>query len=104
MAMALRSARQYRRHGVTLEPADRRALERAGWRTTLEYRENHVRGRDGRLLEVVESWTAEAERFDGAFQVIAAEGSTAESAWARLRDEVECSQRPPSRIRLVHPD
>ena len=82
MALALRTARQYRRHGVTLEPADRRSLERAGWRTTLEYRENHVRGRDGRLLEVVESWTAEAERFDGAFQVVAAEGATADEAWA----------------------
>jgi len=104
MAMsALRAARQYRRHGVSLEPADRRALERAGWRTTLEYRENHVRGRDGRLLEVEESWTAEAERFDGAFQVIAAEGATAEEAWAFLRDEVASTQPQPSRVRLVHP-
>jgi hypothetical protein len=94
---------QYRRHGVTLEPADRRALERAGWRTTLEYRENHVRGRDGRLLEVEESWTAEAERFDGAFQVVAAEGATAEEAWAVLRDEIATTERPPSRVRLVHP-
>jgi hypothetical protein len=94
---------QYRRHGVTLEPADRRALERAGWRTTLEYRENHVRGRDGRLLEVEESWTAEAERFDGAFQVIAAEGATAEEAWAVLREEIATTERPPSRVRLVHP-
>lgn len=103
MALALRTARRYRRHGVTLEPADRRALERAGWRTTLEYRENHVRGRDGRLLEVEESWTAEAERFDGAFQVVTAEGTTADEAWAVLRDEIECVERPPSRVRLVHP-
>src|SRR5688572_24863153 len=51
-----------RRHGVRLEPDDRRALERSGWRTTLEYRENHVRGRDGTLLEIVPAWTAEAER------------------------------------------
>jgi hypothetical protein len=104
MAMsALRAMSQYRRHGVTLEPADRRALERAGWRTTLEYRENHVRGRDGRLLEVEESWTAEAERFDGAFQVVAAEGATAEEAWAVLREEIATTERPPSRVRLVHP-
>lgn len=100
---ALRAARQYRRHGVTLEPADRRALERAGWRTTLEYRENHVRGRDGRLLEVEETWTAEAERFDGAFQVVAAEGATADEAWAILREEVATTRRAPSRVRLVHP-
>jgi hypothetical protein len=100
---ALRAARQYRRHGVTLEPADRRALERAGWRTTLEYRENHVRSRDGRLLEVEETWTAEAERFDGAFQVVAADGSSADEAWAVLRDEIANAAPPPSRIRLVHP-
>jgi hypothetical protein len=100
---ALLAARQYRRHGVTLEPADRRALERAGWRTTLEYRENHVRGRDGRLLEVEETWTAEAERFDGAFQVVAADGPTAEEAWAILREEIATTDRPPSRVRLVHP-
>lgn len=103
MAMALRLDRRYRRHGVTLEPADRRALERSGWRTTLEFRENHLRGRDGRLLEVEASWTAEAERFDGAFQVFAAEGATAEEAWAALRDDIETSRRAPSRVRLVHP-
>ena len=89
MALALRTARQYRRHGVTLEPADRRSLERAGWRTTLEYRENHVRGRDGRLLEVVESWTAEAERFDGQLSMASAVATTAEAAWRVLRDEIE---------------
>jgi hypothetical protein len=104
MAMsALRAVSHYRRHGVSLEPADRRALERAGWRTTHEFRENHVRGRDGRLLEVEESWTAEAERFDGAFQVFAVEGATADEAWAMLRDEVEHTPAPPSRVRLVHP-
>ena len=54
------ATRRPRRHGMLLEPADRRALERDGWRTTLDYRENHVRGRDGRLLEVVPTWTAEA--------------------------------------------
>ena len=49
----IRSERWPRRHGVLLEPTDRRALERAGWRTTLDYRENHLRARDGQLLEVV---------------------------------------------------
>ena len=51
-----------RQHGAILQQADRRELERAGWRTTLEFRENNVRGRDGRLLQVEEIWHAEAER------------------------------------------
>lgn len=69
-----------------LEPADRRTLERAGWRTTLDYRENHVRGLDGRLLRVEPVWTAEAERFDGDVSVASAAGPTAEAAWAALLD------------------
>ena len=85
----LRSSRRPRRHGVLVEPADRRVLERAGWRTTLDYRENHVRARDGRLLEVVPTWTAEAERFDGDLVVASAAAATVEEAWARLRDDVE---------------
>ncbi len=65
----LRSARRPRRHGTLLEPLDRRVLERAGWRTTLDYHENHLRARDGRLLEIEPTWTAEAERYDGEFAV-----------------------------------
>jgi hypothetical protein len=105
MSMAMRgSAPRPRRHGLTLEPADRRALERAGWRTTLDYRENHVRGRDGRLLEVVPAWTAEAERFDGDLVVSSAVGATADDAWALLRVEVEADRsRATSRIRLLRP-
>jgi hypothetical protein len=68
-----------------LDQPDRRALERAGWRTTLEYRENHVRGRNGRLLEVVPHWVAEAERFDGVGALLTASGETADEAWANLR-------------------
>lgn len=78
-----------RRHGDVLGDADRRALERAGWRTFLSYRENHERGWDGTLLAVTPVWVAEAERADravsaraGAVQVSAA---TADEAWARLR-------------------
>jgi hypothetical protein len=97
-----RSPRRPRRHGLTLEPADRRALERAGWRTTLDYRENHVRGRDGRLLEVVPTWTAEAERFDGDLVVASAVGATADDAWERLRVEVETDRASPiPRVRLL---
>jgi hypothetical protein len=71
-----------------LEPADRRTLERAGWRTTLDYRENHVRGLDGRLLRVEPVWTAEAERFDGEVTVAAASAATAAEAWETLLDEI----------------
>ncbi len=91
--MSLRQAQpRPRRHGVFLEPADRRALERAGWRTTLDYRENHVRGRNGRLLEVIPAWTAEAERFDGDLAVASAVAGTADAAWALLRAEVEADR------------
>jgi hypothetical protein len=103
MSLALRrSALRPRRHGVLVEPDDRRALERAGWRTTLDYRENHLRARDGRLLEVAPTWTAEAERFDGEVAVASAAGSTIEEAWARLRAAIEDHRtRTASRVRLV---
>jgi hypothetical protein len=90
MSMSIRrSLDRPRRHGVFLQPDDRRALEHSGWRTTLDYRENHIRGRDGRLLEIVPSWTAEAERFDGELAYATATGETADEAWAQLRDYVE---------------
>jgi hypothetical protein len=93
MSMDLRrSARRPRRHGLHVQPDDRRALERAGWRTTLDYRENHLRARDGRLLEVVPTWTAEAERYDGEVSVASAVGSTVEEAWSRLRDAIEAER------------
>lgn len=84
-----RSARRPRRHGVFVHPHDRRALERAGWRTTLDYRENHLRARDGTLLEVAPTWTAEAERFDGELSVATAVGLTEAEAWSRLRVAIE---------------
>src|SRR3712207_6340237 len=97
MSMSIRQpAARARRHGVLLEPADRRVLERAGWRTTLDYRENHIRGRDGRLLEVVPAWTAEAERFDGVLSFVSAVAPTPQDAWAQLRADVEAE-----RIRTV---
>jgi hypothetical protein len=103
MSMDLRrSAPRPRRHGVLVEPDDRRVLERAGWRTTLDYRENHLRARDGRLLEVAPTWTAEAERFDGEVAVASAAGATIEEAWALLRAMIEADRtRTASRIRVV---
>jgi len=84
---AARQRRQpLRQHGHA-QPFDRRELENSGWRTTLEYRENHGRGRDGRLecLEVV--WHAEAERVgrDGTVRVVSAVASSQARAWSRLR-------------------
>jgi hypothetical protein len=103
MSMDLRrSARRPRRHGLLVQPDDRRALERSGWRTTLDYRENHLRARDGRLLEVAPTWTAEAERFDGELCVASAVGATVDEAWARLRDAIEADETTTaSRVRLL---
>jgi hypothetical protein len=96
------NARRLRRHGATLQPADRRALERAGWRTTLEYRENHVRAEDGTLLEAVPAWTAEAERFDGGLAYASAVGTSEDEAWSALRGEIEADRATStSRIRLL---
>ena len=103
MAISMRDpAPRPRRHGACLEPVDRRALERAGWRTMLDYRENHVRARDGRLVEVKAVWIAEAERFDGAMRVASAVGASVEEAWATLRADIDGSRvRTLSRVRLL---
>ncbi len=80
-----------RQHGAA--PAgDRRALEQAGWRTTLEYRENLVRDRGGRLRGVQAVWRAEAEReaADGGGPVVVwARASTIDTVWSRLRREAD---------------
>lgn len=81
-----------RQHGAVLQPSSRRDLERAGWRTTLDYRENHVRGRDGRLLRVEPIWTAEAERYDGQVTIASATGASEWEAWANLCDDVDAAQ------------
>lgn len=83
-----------RQHGATLQQADRRELERAGWRTTLEFRENNVRGRDGRLLQVEEIWHAEAERDPGSRDVrgvdfVHATAESVDEVWAKLRRQAE---------------
>ncbi len=91
-----------RQHGAVLEPADRRELERTGWRTMLDYRENHVRGRDGKLVRVEPIWIAEAERYDGEIVSASAEGSTAAHAWSNLVEAIKHSQvRTMSRVRLA---
>lgn len=102
VARALPTPRQrllrQRQHGAILQQADRRELERAGWRTTLEFRENNVRGRDGRLLQVEEIWHAEAERdaspFHGrdgaeATDFVHATAETVDEVWATLRRRAE---------------
>lgn len=102
--------RRPRRHGGVLDQPLRRALERAGWRTFLVYRENHVRAWDGTLLEVQPVWVAEAERAERAGSaragVVQASAPTAEEAWTLLyRRAVEADQqaeRRRARQRLLH--
>jgi hypothetical protein len=103
MAISMRDpALRPRRHRECIEPADRRALERAGWRTMMDYRENHVRSRDGRLVEVEAVWIAEAERFDGMMLSATAKGPTIDDAWAALRCDIEDSRYCTlSRVRLM---
>lgn len=62
---------------------DRDALERAGWRTTLDFKENHRRSFDGALLEVESMWVAEAEHVDGR-DVITVSARSERRAWAEL--------------------
>ena len=78
-----------RQHGA-VQHRDRRELENEGWRTTLEYRENHVRSRDGRLQQLRVEWHAVAERAGGSDAVvISACGSTVDKVWSRLRLQAE---------------
>ncbi len=91
------SGTRRRRHGAGV-PFDREELERSGWRTTLDYRENHVRRRDGRLdhLEVV--WFAEAERTqpDGSILVVSASAHTPSKVWVALRREADLATCRPT--------
>jgi len=86
-----RPSNRARRHGAVLEPEQRRQLERDGWRTTLDYRENHVRSLDGRLLRVEPVWVAEAERYDGDVVVASATGDTPDDAWCALCDDIDAA-------------
>ena len=98
VARALPTPRQrllrQRQHGAILQQHDRRELERAGWRTTLEFRENNVRGRVGRLLQVEEIWHAEAERDPGArgADFIHATAESVDEVWSKLRRQAELAE------------
>ena len=97
-----RSNQRPRRHGAVLQPFERRQLERTGWRTTLDYRENHVRGLDGRLLRIEPVWIAEAERYDGEIAVATAEAWTPDDAWIQLHANVQASKvRVLRRVRIA---
>ncbi len=97
----IRPVTRHRRHGNTLDP-DRRELERAGWRTTLDYHENHVRGRDGSLEHLERVWRAEAERIDvdGTSHVVSASASSTSKVWSRLRTEADLALVRTRRRRL----
>ena len=96
-----RHAAPVRRNARRIQPADRARLEAAGWRTTLEYRENHVRGIDGVLDAVEVEWRAECERSDeqGSVDVLSARGSNPAASWRRLRAAAEDHER--QRVRWV---
>lgn len=57
----------------------RRALEAAGWRTWLNYRENHRRDASGCLVAIDERWVVELEHADG--RSLTVEASSASVAW-----------------------
>jgi hypothetical protein len=92
-----RRTRRARQHGIVVEQPDRRVLERAGWRTFLSYRENHIRGWDGTLLTVTPVWVAEAERADRAASARAAalqvSACTIDEAWVLLRAKAADADR-----------
>lgn len=85
-----------RRRHVQRQPFDRRELERQGWRTTLEFRENHERDGSGLLGAVIAEWRAEGERIDsdGAVIALVATAASPPAAWRRLRAAVDSTRRP----------
>jgi hypothetical protein len=90
--MAIRehsSPSRRRRHQDRIDRSDRHTLERAGWRTLLEYRENHVRTPNGRLMALVPEWIAEAEMNGDSPAVLMATAQSAGEAWAVLRARIE---------------
>lgn len=93
-----------RHHRATLAQHDRRALERAGWRTLLTYCENHVRTADGTLIQAVPCWTAEAEWMPhgpGRVTVLSATAPSPDEAWAALRRKTADADRRTGRHRAI---
>ena len=93
-----------RRHG-TVDVDDRTVLERAGWRTTLDYRENHRRDADGVLSDIEPRWRGEAEHVgvDGDIIVYSVVGPTPAAVWRRLRAEAEHGVVDERRTVAAHP-
>lgn len=72
----------------------RRALEDAGWRTWLTYRENHRRDDAGRMVAVDGCWVAEMEHVDGTTVMV--EASSPAAAWLAARER--CLTRSEDRV------
>lgn len=66
----------------------------------LEYRENQVRSADGTLLAVQARWVADAEWLDGDV-VVSVVGSTADEAWALLRQAAHAAAGRPGEVRAA---
>ena len=75
-----------RRHTSSSPDPDRRALERRGWRTLLDYREDHIRDDDGVLLVVLPRWTAEAEQPNGRVVAASVTSHGPGDVWRRVRE------------------
>ena len=81
---------------MIVDQPDRRALECSGWRTMLDYTENHLRATDGTLLAVVPRWTAEAERAEATrTRVASVTATTRDEAWAQLRQATRVADLRP---------
>lgn len=72
----------------------RRALEAAGWRTWLTYRENHRRDESGRMVAVDERWVVELEHIDSRLVVVEAPSPAAAwlAAWEHVRRAAHAPQ------------
>lgn len=78
---------------MQLTSRHRRWLERRGWRTTLDYRENIVRDSGGRLIGVMPMWRAEGEQWlDTTLPpFVSATATTVDEAWRGLRRVVQAA-------------
>lgn len=93
-----------RQHGPVIGPPARRHLEREGWRTSIEFCEQHHRSLSGQLLRIDEIWTAQAERFDGSVARAVAQGHDPDAAWDALAERVrvgDITERTAVRVAAV---
>lgn len=91
---------------MQLTSRHRRWLERRGWRTTLDYRENVIRDSTGRLILVEPVWCAEGEQWLDAEipQFVSTRAATVDAAWHGLRQLVQTALAARSAHAAGQPD